>query len=450
MNRHKTFIIDEVKKYNFLDTAFYELRGGDYEKPFEVLPTTGSHSLETCEPCRKQRQLLIQDLSEDLQKFPNCCIQHRKLLELNVFDINDFKDAPTMIADKVMFSYHHVINNLDNDDWFEDIADYFEYIFESFGSMPYDYGEPYKWSTYKSCLTSLLHSVEDKITSDKISKIDIKTRINKVLLLIEPVQKDNETEKKDLNLLLSKYEEWYKIFPFELPYFSHLKEKYSRTLPLFTGRTRYNKYLKTTTRECHTKDSLTSALLDITINIISNINGLTLYQNKQISDAEKHKIGLLTSSRKLELYELSLMPTKTQVEYIKVLKQWFKGEKKFITEITPLLKEYKSNKEKSAPELSIKQIALKLVYEGILVNRSNAKEIVKDYGHTSGDKLFQEFTYFSSLANRKGNPSPATNKKFQNKIELFESVIELLSEANKQRALDELGMLKINRDNLFE
>lgn len=114
------------------------------------------------------------------------------------------------------------------------------------------------------------------------------------------------------------------------------------------------------------------------------------------------------------------------------------------------MKEYKSNKEKSAPELSIKQIALKLVYEGILVNRSNAKEIVKDYGHTSGDKLFQEFTYFSSLANRKGNPSPATNKKFQNKIELFESVIELLSEANKQRALDELGMLKINRDNLFE
>ena len=136
MNRHKTFIVDSIKKYNFLDQSFFEVKGGDYEIPFKAEPTIGSHSIDTCENCKAKRALLINDIAEDFKNFPHCCTSHKKLLKLKVFDINDFKDSPVMIADKIMYSYHHVINNLDNDNWYDDIADYFEYMFESFGSMP--------------------------------------------------------------------------------------------------------------------------------------------------------------------------------------------------------------------------------------------------------------------------------------------------------------------------
>jgi hypothetical protein len=104
--------------------------------------------------------------------------------------------------------------------------------------------------------------------------------------------------------------------------------------------------------------------------------------------------------------------------------------------------------EKQSPDLSINQIALKSVFEGLTINRENANEIVKRFGHNSGEKLFQRFSYYSSYTNRTGKE--ITSKKFKNKIELFESVIELLPNANKQRAIIELKGLKILFENEFE
>lgn len=98
--------------------------------------------------------------------------------------------------------------------------------------------------------------------------------------------------------------------------------------------------------------------------------------------------------------------------------------------------------EKPKPELTINQIALKYVYSDFQITRENGNEIAKQYGHNSGEKLFQRFTFYSSLANRKGKPHPCTPKKLKNKIELLESVIELLPVDKQSRAKDEVSILK--------
>ncbi len=97
---------------------------------------------------------------------------------------------------------------------------------------------------------------------------------------------------------------------------------------------------------------------------------------------------------------------------------------------------------KTTPTLSLNQIALKYVYESKQITRENGNEIARQYGHTSGEKLFQQYTYYSSAANRKGKPTPLTQKKLSNKIELIESVIAILPTDKKQRAVDELKILK--------
>jgi hypothetical protein len=98
---------------------------------------------------------------------------------------------------------------------------------------------------------------------------------------------------------------------------------------------------------------------------------------------------------------------------------------------------------KQKPELKIDQIALKYAYEGLQVTRENGNDIAKEYGHNSGEKLFQRFTYFSSSANRKGKPNLCTPKKLDNKIKLIESIIELLPIDKQERAKDEVSILKI-------
>jgi hypothetical protein len=97
--------------------------------------------------------------------------------------------------------------------------------------------------------------------------------------------------------------------------------------------------------------------------------------------------------------------------------------------------------EKHQPKLSIDEIALKYVYEGLQITRENGNEIAKQYGHTSGEKLFQRFTYYSSRANRKAKPDLCTAIKLKNKIKKIENVIELLPIDKQRQALDEVLIL---------
>lgn len=97
-----------------------------------------------------------------------------------------------------------------------------------------------------------------------------------------------------------------------------------------------------------------------------------------------------------------------------------------------------NNQEK---KLTIKQIALKLAFEGETVNKEDANEIIKDYGYTSGHKLYQEYNKVCNSKKRISNPDKSL-KLLQNKIALFESVAEILSPELQGKAYDEIKILK--------
>lgn len=109
--------------------------------------------------------------------------------------------------------------------------------------------------------------------------------------------------------------------------------------------------------------------------------------------------------------------------------------------------------ETKTDKLKVNQIALIHVYEGVQITRENAGEIAAKHGYTaknSGEGLFQDYTNYCSTANRKGKPTPCTPKKLKNKIELFESVVSHLSDNNKQRAIDEINILKTIFENEYQ
>ncbi len=97
--------------------------------------------------------------------------------------------------------------------------------------------------------------------------------------------------------------------------------------------------------------------------------------------------------------------------------------------------------EKLKPKLKIPQIALKCLYSGIHVTRDNAQEIIEKYGWKSGAKLYNEYLHYSIPANRTGKPHPCTPLKLKNKIELLESVVELVPKEKRNRIKDEINNL---------
>jgi flagellar capping protein FliD len=150
-----------------------------------------------------------------------------------------------------------------------------------------------------------------------------------------------------------------------------------------------------------------------------------------------------TFTEKIKLEVSKLKNLNTKINDYKVLKDRYNI---FLEQKQPNIEPFQTLAnpiEKQKPELNINQIALKYAYEDLqIITRKNGNEIAKKYGHNSGEKLFQKFTYFSSSANRKGKPHPFSLKKLDNKIRLIESIIEILPIDKQERAKDEVLILK--------
>jgi len=94
----------------------------------------------------------------------------------------------------------------------------------------------------------------------------------------------------------------------------------------------------------------------------------------------------------------------------------------------------------SQPKLSLSQIALKHVWEGSCISLETCSQIAREYGYSSGNALYNRFCTYSSSAYRKAS-SDLSRKQLRNKINLFESVIDLLPESKKKNPLAELNHL---------
>lgn len=157
---------------------------------------------------------------------------------------------------------------------------------------------------------------------------------------------------------------------------------------------------------------------------------------------------ILNSNYKLSIYEKKLI----ELVYEKYLIA-YKNLEKEIFEIYLMFNIKQTKTETKTNKLKVKQIALIHVYEGKEITRGNAVAIAAKHGYnseSSGEGLFQDFTFYRSTANRKGKPTPFTPKRLKNKIELFESVINHLSDNNKQRAIDEINILKTIYQNEYQ
>lgn len=343
-DRKVNFYVNNEQKTSYLGRDYLQYDFRIYEVPFPIIQTEGEHNLKSCDGCKKSHQGLLEHVKGMLKDFPDCCKFHKGLNDLKEFKKSDFKGVDKQVADKIFFVYHHIINHLESEDWYVNITDYIEYAQESFGKMPKDCGEPFQYSRFITTLQDLLEGFSNEY-SGELDLVLAKTRVNKIKGFLIPLNEKNINEDFDLNVLLGTYEKWYNLFPFDLSYFEHLQQKFKNIIPIQKGTGHYNKYLKNTKIEVHTKESLSVVLLEITHNILQSINGLVLLEKGELNNADKIALELLKENRKLELKELSLLPNQSKQDFIKVLKSWFKGEKTFIRELKPILERADNKKQ---------------------------------------------------------------------------------------------------------
>ena len=422
---NKPFI--EIDAEHFTLSAFETKPIEGYEAP------TNKETGEQFPNCCPFHKSVFEGAESWFSKFPNCCDQHKAMVSKWWYNKANYSGIAEKIVKQLSYTEHHISERINIDDWYKDITDYIEYNVLSFGHPAIG---------LHLYLGNVKHYIKN--TNSEIPKIKRQALIEFIETYYNSPIDIDKTNKTDLNVLYSTYQKWLKVFPFEISFFSTLKPHFEKQLPILNGKPEYNPYSKVSKAKMHTKGSLIDVLLNLTNNLLTQINTTTLYEKGLLTEPQKIKLELVLNERKMKLKQGYVNSSKDEEQrYRKILKEWFADEKRFIDEVTPIVKALPPQPiVKQKPELTINQIALKYVYELLQITRENSKEIARKYGHNSGEKLFQRFTYYSSTANRKGKPIPCTPKKLDNKIKLIESVIELLPTDKQERAKDEVSILK--------
>lgn len=332
-NRHTTIYYNKAEPLNFCGKVIgFQANVIKYEIPFEIEPTKGEHDFTTCEICQKQ----IGDITEKLtlifegnkQKigFPFCCDVHKGLLNFKEFNRADFVGVPKMIAKKIIYTNQHIDNNLISENWYKLITDYIDWAIDSFGKLPNI--TPLYLEHYFNVIIFCLHEKKE-IEKEK------KTRLLEYLNLY---QTPTQSLKTDFNILLSTYEKWFKLFPFEISFFSKLKPQFEKQLPILNGEPEINMYSGKTKVKIHTKSSLIDALLNLTDKLIKQINPYTLYEKGLLTEPKKIKIEMILNEMKIDNEKGYTSQKENEEEkYRDILKKWFNRQKRFIDEIIPLV-----------------------------------------------------------------------------------------------------------------
>lgn len=161
------------------------------------------------------------------------------------------------------------------------------------------------------------------------------------------------------------------------------------------------------------------------------------YCEFELSEVRPDGIGSLSFT--VDLFHLTGGRITYHLDYEELLKIKFSILKAFEKALSK--ETLPANQSKKKGKLTIDQIALKLAYEGETVTLENADEIISGFGLNAGKKLYQQVNFYSKRTNRLATLE--TKKKQENKIKLFQFVIDLLPSDKKQQAKDDLKILEI-------
>ena len=316
-------------------THIAQISSEDFEiKQEETQPLKGYETPKGFPNCCENHKNIFRIGVERFADFPNCCAGHKNLNKAKWFKKVNYSYMPMKLVNTLSFTWHCIAKCMDNPNWYKEITDYIEYTKGSFGQFPHGYGAPLGAELY---LYNLERNIEAEVEIPVAKKEKLLSFIRKYN---EPVK---EVEQTDINLLVSKYKEWLKIFPFELSFFNHLKPYFERQMPILSGKGETNIYTGITGFKIKTKKELISFLASSTLLIIKEINTRQLYQKNLLNDEKGIQVEIVLAKRKIEIEALDKSDWEDRKGYIKLLKQWLKGEREFLKEIGLLFKEFNAH-----------------------------------------------------------------------------------------------------------
>lgn len=314
--------LKENKPFLSIDAEFIEEYG------FEVQPLEGHKFSDNFPNCCEYHKNLKEELDDWFLIFPNCCEYHKKIASRRWFKKDKYESVPGRVLNQINYTIFFIKEKINDEKWFQEITDYIEYNLTSFGTPAI--GTDKYWLQIK-------HQIAEYNSEDWEFPKWKRERLMEYFYLHEKLddpKNNSKNEKKDLNLLFSTFQKWQKTFP-DLSYFQSIKKDLNNKFPIniILYEPTYNKYTKRTKFKVKTQAELIEILINLTKNLLSNIDTNKLINDNKIKEKEKLNIDLISASHRIKQDKLLVEYSSHEVKYVKIIKKWLKNEVEFIKEL---------------------------------------------------------------------------------------------------------------------
>ena len=257
------------------------------------------------------------------KELPNCCDFHGSLFTqcFNSLKGPDSANLTRKIVLQVSYTEHTIAVSAPLDSWFKDIADYIDCNVQSFGSP--SHGASYYLSAIKHFIKECKPKKYD-FSKEKRAKL--------ISYIEENYNNVKPKEMPDLNQLYITYQKWLNLFPFNIKYFSEIKQHFAHQMPFLSEAPEVNKYTGIAKVKIITKDNLIVALTQTTKELLKHVTDSI----RNVPDIDQHTFELISERHRIKQESLFTDIAPREKKYLKIVEKWLTNEKEYFIDIAPI------------------------------------------------------------------------------------------------------------------
>ena len=225
-------------------------------------------------------------------KYPNCCDTHIRLNKEYGWEKDAFDFTKSLAYNSIRYLVHCLEINLDKEDWFSNISEYYDYLDQNFGSPG--------WGRF--IFESYAGHVIENITFDDVEFSDEKRMrlIDHMYPNAEILQ--DQSNNGDLGELYIAFQEWLNVMP-SIGEMANLKERLTGKIPMniFMKSYKYNRYTGLTRLSIKTVPELLNDLRDFTKTML-----LTIQDSVESQFYEENRTMFALSEEKLRISQAKI------------------------------------------------------------------------------------------------------------------------------------------------
>lgn len=320
-----------------IDSSMFEI------EPYKLPPYPGLSLSSDFPNCCEFHQSVFNGAVNFLIKFPDCCDYHAPLKNQKWFKKEKYRDFPARLLNTLANTEACIESNIQKDNWYKNIVDYVELAIMSMGQFPAGFGSPLG-------LQLLTDNIKGWMVSQKFIPKAKRVKVEK--FIDDWTSNKSSSEKLNLIELLSIYETWLKLFPFELPFFKAIKDHFYKSRPVIKGAIEVNSYIGLAKATLFKTKDFCEYLQSLTTSLLSEINSPELTDKYSLDDAIALKFEFSKKQHVIRQEALFSKILQGNDVGISNINTWLDNEKLFIAELIIFLE----SKSKPIKEMKIETV----------------------------------------------------------------------------------------------